>query len=321
MCLSVGRTLSKKAIPADTEDVPPVGVRPEDAGNFYLVTVAVCHQTQLLTGEVEGGIFRGWDFLSRSLARAFGADPLLLTPECLARTSPGQFVSWLGGDGAFGELSGVEGRAELVRDLGAVMQRHGWRTLRAMYDVAGGRCVTGSPSLVELLSAFRAYQDPVRKKSVFLLGLMANGSAWRYPDYDRIPSPVDYHEVRGHLRLGTVVLTDPALQKKILERRLVTAEEDVAIRTAVGDAIGRIAEIVRATPMQMHYLFWNLFRNVCRRDQPFCLSCPTDVGVPPRYAHLIRQQQEAVPACPFAGVCPSAGRAGAVEHAFVTDWY
>src|SRR5690349_5115852 len=96
MCAAVARVLSKYAIPTDSEDVPPLGVRPEDAGNFYLLTVAVCHQTQLLRGELEGAVFRGWDFLTRRFARVLGADPLLLTPESMARTSTGQFVSWLG---------------------------------------------------------------------------------------------------------------------------------------------------------------------------------------------------------------------------------
>lgn len=175
--------------------------------------------------------------------------------------------------------------------------------------------------MIGLLHMFRAYNDPVQKKSVFLLGLMANTAGWRYADSDALPPPVDYHEVRGHLRLDTVSIADTDLDRRILAREAVSAEDDVQIRAAVRDAILEIARHAGgATAMQLHYLFWNVFRNICLRGAPQCFRFTDMVRLPRRYHHLL-VEREGRSACPFVNVCRSAGHARHVEHTFDTDWY
>jgi hypothetical protein len=138
-------------------------------------------------------------------------------------------------------------------------------------------------------------------------------------DNDRLGPPVDYHEVRGHLRMGTVIVTDPALREKLLKEIPVTQAEDVAIRQAVYDAIMLLSELTELhNPSRLHYLFWNVFRSCCVQEAPYCTtSCPT---LPERYRHLMAFGGKSQ--CPFSGVCASVDTADRYyEHVFETDYY
>jgi hypothetical protein len=45
------------------------------------------------------------------------------------------------------------------------------------------------------------------------------------------------------------------------------------VRAAIGDAISAIAaDLPNYDPLQVHYVLWNLFRAICRRETPAC--CP-----------------------------------------------
>jgi hypothetical protein len=219
-------------------------------------------------------------------------------------------------------LTDPEGRAALVVNLGQVMQRNDWMWIQEVYELCGARVATGHPNLVGLLAQFRAYDDPVMKKSFFFLALMRNAGVWNYVDDDKLGPPVDYHEVRGHLRIGTVQVLDPDLQKKLFRRTPVTASEDIAIRGAVLDAIMLLSEMTGlANPSQLHYLFWNVFRSCCTRDNPHCHACPPDCSLPERYVPLAIHADGAR-RCPFAPVCDSADATRRYyEHAFSTDYY
>jgi hypothetical protein len=173
-----------------------------------------------------------------------------------------------------------------------------------------------------LLSFFRAYDDPVHKKTFFFLALMRNSGLWVYTDGKKLGAPVDYHEVRGHLRIGTVQINDEELRAKLLSGRQVSAEEDVLIRDAVYKAIMFISDCSGLhNPSQLHYLFWNVFRSCCTRDSPHCTSCPSSCSLPERYVPLA-SFPEGKRRCPFSTVCQSVGKEPKlIEHNFETDYY
>jgi hypothetical protein len=218
-------------------------------------------------------------------------------------------------------LTAVEGRASLIRDLGTRMTDAGWEWADQLYNACAGRIATGTPNLLAELRRFRAYSDPVEKKSLFFLALMRNVGVWKYPDDEHLSPPVDYHEVRGHLRLGTVRVEDPRLWRMIESERAVTAADDAALRLAVRDAICLLARLTANTPAQMHYLFWNVFRACCGREQTHCSNCPPGCSLPSRYRKLGETSGQPR-RCLFAAVCRSAESPRKVlEHVFETDYY
>jgi hypothetical protein len=151
---------------------------------------------------------------------------------------------------------------------------------------------------------------------------MQNAGLWRYADPDQLGAPIDYHEVRGHLRIGTVEVCDPDLRARILEGEKVTQKEDVSIRQAVYQAVMLVSQDTGLrNPGQLHYLFWNVFRSCCTRDNPHCHACPPTCGLPARYVPLALSAGP-VRRCPFSTVCHSAGREPKlIEHTVDTYYY
>jgi hypothetical protein len=325
-CDRLAELISTWRIPVDREESPLPQIPQQLVGNFYLGLVAICHQTSPpgrppLEGRVNGLLLRGWDYLSARFEQAVSKDTSLLSPESWAHITT-RDVRELFRDKESGDrLSSPKQRAELLRDLGRQMIARDWTVADQIYTHCRGRLGIGDPNLLGTLAAFRAYRDPVSKKSILFLALMRNSKLWRYVDEQNLGAPVDYHEVRGHLRLGTVRVQDPALFEHIRVGKEVSADQDIAIRRAVYDAILYISDRsgIR-NPSQLHYFFWNVFRSICTRAEPQCFALRPNHTLPERYAHIGGPQT--LTRCPFSQTCQSAGIASPIcEHVVETDYY
>lgn len=319
-CSELAALLRTFEIPRDREDTSLPTLTSNEVGNFYLLLVAICHQTSpkghaALQGVRRGKTLRGWDFLLASLEDACTTDRSLLDPVTW-RSSTRNMLHDL-----FGPLlTDLNGRAALIRDLGCRMLENRWRWADDLYQQSRGRIATGQPNLLGLLRTFRAYDDPVMKKSYFFLSLMRNTGIWSYVDPENLGPPVDYHEVRGHLRIGTVSINDPDLKRKVSQGLPVTKAEDLAIRSSVHDAIMLVSDLSGIhDPSILHYLFWNIFRSHCTRESPNCFG-QRESSLPERYRHLAYQNGACQ--CPFSSHCSSARcKDRLTEHVFDTDHY
>ena len=319
-CRELAAVLCHWKIPEDREDTTLPDFDRLQIGNFYLLLVAISHQTSPrgrvpLEGEIGGRRLRGWDYLLAKLEQAAVAQPRLLLPKSWQKITETELLEIFGPS-----LSGIPQRTELIHDLGEIMVQNDWSWLEDLYEQSKGRIALGSPNLVELLARFRAYSDPVRKKTFFLLALMRNTGLWVYIDTENLGPPVDYHEIRGHLRIGTVQITDPSLESKLRLEQRVSASDDIEIRTAVREAIMLVSETsgIR-NPSQLHYLFWNVFRSHCTRESPNCQGT-RESSLPERYRNFAYIHGEG--SCPFSSICRSVACSDKLqEHVFETEYY
>lgn len=318
-CAEMAFKLRQMSLPAPKEDVPPLGFAPEEEANFWFFLAAICHQTSpvglpALEGNVEGKQRRGWDYLVHAFRVAATKDLGLLSPLRWATFT----VKDLGN--IFGPLLSLpDARCELIVDLGQRLCERHWNSILLAHINCKGYLREHSPNLLDTLSEFQAFSDPVEKKSVFFLALMQNCGLWEYCDSDRLPAPVDYHEVRGHLRIGTVRIEDNELEKKIWQGLSVTKDDDVTLRLAVREAIQNISVSVGKSPNALHYLFWNLFRTYCIRTTPLCEGQAFE-KLPPEYAKSVADT--GARDCPFRGFCCSADQVDAInEHKITTEYY
>lgn len=134
-------------------------------------------------------------------------------------------------------------------------------------------------SLLTLLDHVGGYrEDPLRKKAALLGVILRQRPEHLLPetDHDDAPPIVDYHVQRTCLRTGMVVIDDPALRATVLERRLLTADEEAAVRRAAFDAV---AELSARSGRGMGAVDWFLFqmRHRCpEATAPDCASCPAN---------------------------------------------
>ena len=325
-CRRMADLVASKGVPAEREDVPLQGLQADTIANFFFFIVAICHQTSPqgrapVEGSVGGQHRVGWDYLVARFEEKSSEDPSWLNPrrwcECSATD-----VELLFKDEALGNrLTGIEIRSRFVRDLGNKMRSAQWASADDVFSWCQGRIKQAEPNLIDTLGRFEAYRDPVWKKSLFFLALMKNCGHWNYVDPEALGPPVDYHELRGHLRLQTVRVIDPTLLRKLRMRTLVNGEEDVALRRTVFKAIMLISEWsgVRE-PSRLHYLFWNLFRAVCVRMHPRCVATDLPPMLPQRYSGQL--DVAGAVHCPYESICPSARTTDPILEPIVdTDYY
>lgn len=172
-CQAVATRLEAFNFPSAAEDAPLAGIAQPLLPNTYFLAVAICHQTsprnaQRLGGYLDSGQEAGgWDFLRLRLAERIAQNPELATPA-LWVTIDEQRLGDLFSD-ARGQrtLSDVGARATLVRDLGVTLRAQGIETVGTIFDQEGGNLEQGGMGLLPRLERFRAYRDPIRKKSFF----------------------------------------------------------------------------------------------------------------------------------------------------------
>jgi len=274
--------------------------------NGWCAIVAINHQTTpivglALHGTVNGIKLKGWDYLLQKAIFMANKDPAMFTVGWLCSVTS-DTLREIYFDEEDGEtLNQTEARRDLLIDLGDFLRRNKWNSVAEIYKQSQGFIVkSDGRGIAQILSQARAYQDPVQKKMFYFLAVMRNQKLWEYKDILNLSAPVNYHEQRGHLRLGTVTIEDSALEKRIRDRQNISEEDDIEIRLAVRRAIEFIAQYLDATPSMMHYYFWNHIRNCCSRDNPHCNDCGGSCGLPDRY-------RTGYPAkCVFSNICPSA---------------
>ena len=327
-CDALAVVLRAKSVPEAREEIALAGFTRAELAQLLFFVVAICHQTSVvghppLEGTIDGVRFRGWDYLLQRFVKTAREDKTRLSPSFWSTITADELRRWFRNSEGQDRLLHLERRAELLQDAGRTMIQQGWDTLDDLFRACDGRIGLGSLNLLNELSRFSAYLDPVRKKSFLFLALMRNTGTWTYKDPENLGAPVDYHEVRGHLRIGTIVVKDPRLRHKLSSRQPVTDREDIAIRSAVSAAIGRLSETAGVSdPECLHYMFWNIFRTYCTRDNPNCFGSRSEDYLPERYVALTTADQEGKRPCPFSEACASAGaKMLYMEHVHDTDFY
>lgn len=305
-CRALGEFLKTVNLPSAQEEIMRYKIPDRVMGNLYFVVVAICHQTTphkglALQGHVDGKLRRGWDYLREKWIRATEQNPALVSPISLANITAQDIETILFDTELGTTISDSQGRATMLNDIGRRMIDLGVDGVWSLYELSSGSLVSQKgQGLIELLSQFVTYSaDPVQKKLFFFLSLMFNNGFWTYNDPENLGTPVDYHEVRGHLRYGTVRIISDQLRDKILGGQEVTSDEDIQIRKTVFDAIMLVSRISGRTPNDLHYFFWNIFRNCCRRDETHCNKCSQHPSFPERYQSLSPTK------CIFATSCKS----------------
>ncbi len=214
--------------------------------NSYLAIVGICHQTspigeRRLEGNINGEYKGGWDYLKEKFLLKSQEDPKWASPDYWAVLTPLE-LSNLYEDPAFGKtLNRINERAFLLNDLGHKLKETEFKNIKEAFESCGST-IGGGSGFLDFLRRFEAYNDPVMKKSHFFLSIMRSELGWQFNDKENLLSPVDYHELRGHLRIGTITIQDQALLFKVERGLPLSDAEDTELRMRVqeiNDFIGK----------------------------------------------------------------------------------
>jgi hypothetical protein len=295
---------------------------PKIVGNFNLVLIAICHQTQGISGTVDGQSCRGWDYLERKLNAHCRNNPTFLEMENLATLSCERLDRALAPSLSTSAFSNLEARTALINELAHHMLRFGYGSFEQLCGSLKGRCI-GTDSIISFLKATKAYSDPNEKKTRLLIGLLRDAHGWRFQDAHELGAPVDYHEIRGHLRIGTVTVTDVSWRPRF-QSEIISSDDDNLVRSAISKAIVAISNwLPNRDPLHVHYVLWNYFRALCRRDKPVCCKggAISEGELDPAYVDLF-QKSVAAAGCAFSPFCDSfRSQVFPIEYGYGGNYY
>jgi hypothetical protein len=268
-CKGVAGVLERMHLPSKLVQQPLHWSDRKAVGNFNLILISICHQTQELSGVIDGRWCRGWDYLERKIESRCCTDPAFLEMDNLAALSCDGLNAALAPSVQRPAFSDIKERTSLINGLARHMAIHGYTSFERLCESVDYRC-TGKDSVFAFLKATAAYSDPNEKKIRLLIGLLRDAHGWIFQDAHQLGAPVDYHEIRGHLRIGTVIVKDPAMKSRFQSDTL-TAEDDNIVRAAISGAIDAMTLYLPGhDALHLHYVLWNFFRAGCRRDRPIC---------------------------------------------------
>ena len=190
--------------------------------------------------------------------RAAAKEPGLLTARRLKYASAGDVAEWFrAGDET---LADPERRAYLWRDLAAGLERDHHGVAQRVLEAAGSM-LSGAEGLIARLRGYRAYADPLAKKS-FLFAKIAERRGWF-----EVKDPEAWE-----------VSADNVLMRLALRSGLVTQGPLGEVRAATRTALKELAARADLSPPLLDDLLWEL-----GREDPDLLGADAgDLHEPPR---------------------------------------
>jgi sugar/nucleoside kinase (ribokinase family) len=230
-----------------------------------------------MIARIDGVDRKGSDYLWAQYRRWSVAGAEVLSPSGQLQVDERAWSAAAGSDEGVDPYPDPAMRAHLARAYGATMVTLGL----SPDDLVDAAAATTRPmmSLLRLLDHVGGYrEDPLRKKAALVGVILRQRPEAFLPAAanDDAPPIVDYHVQRTSLRTGIVAVPDDALRAALLERRMVTVDEEAAVRRATFEAV---AQLAARSGRDMGAVDWFLFqmRHRCpEMTEPRCAECPAD---------------------------------------------
>ncbi len=246
---------------------PPPDDPKERQLGFFISMVAIDHRTStemtIFRGRIDGKPLRGADLLYHLGVRIYHRDENSFTPNWLQNLTPKDAKEFLciGKECVWDFFT----RIFLLRDLG--------RKTSLIYGSFSDLLrVSNVDELAIKLRVFRAYEDPILKKTFLLAKFLDGRDLIHLNDKENFQVPVDNHLTRIAIRLGIVSLTEE-LANSIKRGIELTREADEEVRLGVRNAWKEVSRRSGADPFALDDFLWPLGRTVCM-EMPRCDVCP-----------------------------------------------
>ncbi len=225
-------------------------------------------------GEVGGKELKGSDFLWRCGVRALEEQPEFFTPAFQAGLTREGFEEVFRDDSGHCGLPMAESHLRLARGYGRDLEE---------LDLAPESILERSlrsdrplETLLDYLRKLSGYrEDPWGKKRNFLALILAARPERFLPlrlELKNYPI-VDYHIQRGALRTGMVEVGDRGLLEKLENRRILSSEEEGAVREAVFKAFLDLLGRTEKGLGEVDQFFFQFRKNCPEMEEPRCDGC------------------------------------------------
>jgi hypothetical protein len=238
------------------------------------------------------------DLLVARLRRLQVTEPAALSPSRLADIEATEVARWFGLNETLRSKRSPQKLADLIRMNFRHIRGDGDQHARQIFD---SDSIGSLGDIWEWLAHFPVFkEDPLQKKSALILQRLYLQGYLPSDKYAKLPFAVDRHIVRLFLRLGWISVHTPTLRQKVSQRRILSAEEDTALRTNARLVMSDLAQRSGLSHAELNYALWQFARSYCARHDPGCMSSqPTLAG---RRADLAPEDNSV---CRMANWCSS----------------
>ena len=312
-CQQLGHRLSDLQPIAETFLEPTLFPAPtsdrEDVAHFFFFITSIDHRTsppnQSFEGTIDGTYFQGADLLWHLSLRKFEENPKFFHPLKMAKITDKMVTEWFTIKQPFPvTIRNPSERAALLRNGGKLLLERYQGSVLNLLDKAEHRVSTqpkkASSGLLHLLSQFKAYEDPAKKKSYLLLKFLLRRNLWTVIDNYQIRIPVDNHLTRIALRTS-IVKVSADLASLLREQKPIALDADILLREKIGDAYSQVGQYAKRSVLELDDFFWHFGRQCCVVTNPTCVSgCTTDCYV---VEQLLNESCRGT--CPLSTICPA----------------
>ncbi len=287
---------------------PPLETSAELVADFYFFTVAIDHRTSspsgiAFEGTLDGKFFHGADLLYALAIQKIKEDRDFFTAERMAQISTEALTDWLSllTDGKRIVIYNPQERAELLQDLGHKLLQLGYRSSMELIKRCAGYLIrTEGTGLLQLVSNFKAYSDPVSKKSFLWIKFLTGRGLLQVQDLENLAVPVDNHLTRIALRTGIIKVKDEEILNRLRLEQAFTLSEDLRVREAARSAFEEILTYKKLKFNELDDFFWVLGRTHCIHSKtPLCQNYKHN----PACQLMIELKLSCQHQCPLASIC------------------
>lgn len=228
-----------------------------------------------LVAPIDGDTLKGSAYLFRAFRRPLESDPDFYTPERQAGLTRADMFNLFKADDGSDPMPALDLHLEMAQHYGADMLAMGKTPTQIL--ASAQRSSAPLKALLDDLDKISGYkEDPLRKKSN-LLGLVLNQRPEHFLSFgegEAVPPVIDYHTMRGCLRMGLIDVLDEGMKAKIAARTIVTAEEEWAVRYACYLAVEEVVRVSGKSLGAVDWFFFAYSRQHCpEMNVPVCADC------------------------------------------------
>jgi sugar/nucleoside kinase (ribokinase family) len=223
-----------------------------------------------------GRVLKGSDYLWMVYRDWLAADAEGVTPAGQAQLTQDEFARrYKSEDGT--QMPMFEERLNRAQEYGRVMLALGW-TPTQLVARANASDQPLETFLAQLDHVPGYQEDPLRKKAVLLAIILQQRPEQflRADSGEIVPPIIDYHVQRSCLRMGLIDVTDSALRHALIDRKLLWAEDEWAIRRACYAAIERLQHASGRSMGAVDFFLFGARRRCPEMTAPECARCAAD---------------------------------------------
>ncbi|MFP3909338.1 MAG: queuosine salvage family protein [Archaeoglobaceae archaeon] len=232
--------------------------------NYVFFMVAIDHSThgaKRFEATIDGYFYHGSDLMFYLARRAQEKDPYMFTARRLVNISEEDVTSIFTIDDRV--VSNPSQRAELLQDAAKKLLEHYYGDIRNLFGMSDDYLSReDGKGLLQLLKDFKAYEDPLQKKSFLLVKLLRRQNLLTIKDIQNLKFPVDNVLMTIALQSGLLKVNEKILEKKLLDGELLSDSEVVQLRKATQQAFEVVSRASGMGPDILDDLLWTYGREV-----------------------------------------------------------